>query len=180
MKKPLITALLSAIALCVSYGQSEVTMTSTKLYNGKLEILLPDSFQLMATESLVQFNPDQGWPNLVYMNKTRNISIELMYTNQPMSADAIPFFKDVLKEAYGAKYPSAVWKGDGVEMINDKQVGYFECVTKSDGGTDIFNMFFVTEVDNKLFSGSILFPLDFFEHWISLGKEVMRSIKVVQ
>jgi hypothetical protein len=128
----------------------------------------------VATESLLQFNPDQGWPNMVYMNKTRNISIEFMYPNQPISQDAIPFFKDVLKEAYGGKYPSAVWKGDGVETINDRQVGYFECVTKSNGGAEIYNLFFFTEVDNKLFSGSILFPLDFFENWISRGKEIMR------
>jgi hypothetical protein len=177
MKKLLLVSLLGLVSFCLSYGQSKVTLTPTSLYNGKLEILLPDSFQLMATESLTQINPEEGWPNLVYMNKSRSISIELMYPNQPMSQEMIPVFKDILKGAYEQKYPSAVWKSEGVEVVNGKNVGFFEFVSKSKDGEDIYDLEILTEVDGKIFTCSILFPVAFFENWVSVGKEIMRSIQ---
>jgi hypothetical protein len=178
MKKFFLVIFIGTISLCHSYGQSEVKLSSNKFYNGKLEIMLPDSFQLMKTESITQMDPSQGWPNMVFMNNSRNISIEMMLPNQGASDGIIPVIKDVLKDAMSQKYPSAIWKGDGVEIINGRNVGYFELITKS-GTTEMYNLMFLSEVDGKLFSCSILFPVALFENWISVGKEIMRSVKVL-
>lgn len=147
------------------------------LLNNKIELKVPKEFKVMSEDMMVIKYPSQNRPKLVYTNGTGGINVAVSLSQSEASQEMIPSFVDDFVAVFENAYPSADWKGKGVNTINGKEVGYLELVTPA-LDTKIYNLMFFTDLDGKLLICTFNCVKKSMGEWKSTAKEIMNSLKV--
>jgi hypothetical protein len=154
-----------------------IELETKTLLNGKINLKIPKSFEIMTEEMLKLKYPSERRPTLVYTNESGEINVALNLTESKAAQNLIPIYKDKFVETFKNSYPSADWKDKDVKLINGKKVGYLELITPAID-TEIYNLMFFTDVDGKLLICSFNCTKKNISEWTAIAKEIMNSLKV--
>lgn len=177
MKRFITFFILSTSIFSISFGQPSINLKTKSLLNDNVEIMIPEGFKIMSEEMLKLKYPSANRPTIVYTNDSGSINVALNLTISSASQDLIPQFKEALQNTFRQVYPSAKWKGNGINTINDKKVGYLELITPAID-TEVYNLIFFTDVNSKLLLCTFNCTVQYLKEWQSIGDEIMNSLKV--
>lgn len=155
-----------------------IELETRSLLNDKIEILVPKEFKEMSKELLdVKYPRTQNRPSYVLTDEGATVNVA--FTHLPNAADktVIEAYKNSIKSSYEKAFPTAVWKGDGVATINDKQVGYLKLITQA-ADQKVYNYLFMTDVDGKLLIGTFNCTEKLMPEWEEVGEKIVKSLKV--
>jgi hypothetical protein len=148
-----------------------------KILNDKVEILIPQEFEVMSEEMMKFKYPSERRPTLVYTDKTGGINVAFNHTANKASQQQIEAFKDSFVSTFKNLYPSAEWKGTGVKEINGRKVGYIELMTPAID-TKIYNLMFFTDLDGTLLLCTFNCVDKKQKDWVGPAKQIMNSLTV--
>ena len=154
-----------------------IELETKNLLNGKINLKIPKSFEIMGEEMLKTKYPSANRPTLVYTNESGEINVALNLTESKAAQNIISAYKDKFVETFKKSYPSAAWKDKNVKEINGRKVGYLELITPAID-TEIYNLMFFTDVDGKLLICSFNCTKKNIPEWTSVATEIMNSLKV--
>ena len=172
--KTLGVALLSVLLLSATCYT--IDLETKTLLNGKINLKIPKSFEIMSEEMLKFKYPSANRPTLVYTNESGEINVALNLTQSKAAQNIISIYKDKFVENFKNTYPSAAIDKD-IKIINGRKVGYLELITPAID-TEIYNLMFFTDVDGKLLICSFNCTKKNIPEWTSVAKEIMNSLKV--
>ncbi|MBK6966525.1 MAG: hypothetical protein IPH20_22165 [Bacteroidales bacterium] len=177
MKEIKITTLAIVVLLLASAFSLIVDLESKLLLNGKIELKIPEDFELMKEDMLKVKYPMESRPTLVFTNESGGINVALNHTQNKADQDMITAYKDNLVQTFKSVYPSAKWKDSGVKEINGRKVGYMELVTPA-MDTEIYNLLFFTDLEGRLLICTFNCTKKDIKDWTPVGKEIMNSLIV--
>jgi len=154
-----------------------VELEKKSLLDDKVELLVPQDFEIMSEEMMKTKYPSERRPTLVYTNESGGINVALNLTQNPADQGILSLYKDNFVQSFKNAYPSAEWKDSGMKEINGKQVGYLELVTPA-LDTEIYNLMFFTNLDGKLLLCTFNCTKKSMEEWTPTAKEIMNSLKI--
>lgn len=173
MKK--VFLLLFLLSTMVSWQTNEIELEKKMLLNGKVEILLPKSFDIMPEEMLKLKYPSAQRPTLVYSNEDGTINIAFNHTASKAAQQQIDSYKDYFISTFKKSYPTAEWIGSGVKKINGRDIGYLEVITPAID-TQIYNLLFFTDLDNRLLLATFNCVIEEKENWLDAAHQIMNSL----
>jgi len=177
MKRFITFFILSISIFSISFGQTSINLKIKSLLDDHVEIMIPEDFKIMSEEMLKLKYPSANRPTIVYTNESGSINVALNLTTSSASQELIPQFKEALQNTFKQVYPSAKWKGSGINTINDKKVGYLELITPAID-TEVYNLIFFTDVNSQLLLCTFNCTVQYLKEWQSIGDEIMNSLKV--
>jgi len=177
MKRFITFFILSISIFSISFGQTSINLKTKSLLDDHVEIMIPEDFKIMSEEMLKLKYPSANRPTIVYTNESGSINVALNLTTSSVSQELIPQFKEALQNTFKQLYPSAKWKGSGINTINDKKVGYLELITPAID-TEVYNLIFFTDVNSQLLLCTFNCTVQYLKEWQSIGDEIMNSLKV--
>jgi hypothetical protein len=157
---------------------SRIDLEKKLLLNDRIELKIPKDFTVMSDEMLKIKYPNENRPKLVYTNETGGINVALSLTANPASQKTLPDLVEQFEKVFKNVYPSADWKGTGVDMVNEQKVGYIELVTPA-MDTEIYNLIFFTDLDGKLVMFTFNCTKKDMSKWESTAKEIMNSLRII-
>ena len=147
------------------------------LLNDKIEIKIPEEFEIMSEDMMKLKYPSERRPTLVYTNETGGINVAFNLTENQANQEVIPAYKESFVQTFKNLYPTAEWIDDGVKNINGKDIGYLELVTPA-ADTEIYNLTFFTDMDGKLLLCTFNCVKDSQDEWAPTAHEIMNSLTV--
>lgn len=147
------------------------------LFNGRIKMVLPKSFELMDSETASIKYPFEKRPNPIFTDDTITKNILFNYIDSELNEDEMAEFTDSMKVALEKMQPGAIWFEDGVEKIDGKKIGYFQLVTQA-LDANVFNFMFFAELDGKVLMCTINCLEEDMENWKLIAGEMMRSFEV--
>lgn len=175
MKKIHLVALL--ILTLTSWQSGEIKLEKKTLLNGKVEILLPKEFNVMPENMLKLKYPSTQRPTLVYSDEDGKINVAFNHTISKATQQQIDSYKDYFISTFKKSYPSAEWIGSGVKKINERNVGYLEVITPAID-TQIYNLLFFTDLDERLLLTTFNCTIDEKEKWFDTAHKIMSSLSL--
>jgi hypothetical protein len=173
--KPFAIVLLTLVLISATVATIEL---ETKLFlNNKVELKIPKGFGIMDEEMLKLKYPSQRRPTLVYTNESGGINVAFNLTQSKANQTVIAAYKDNFVQTFKTSYPTAVWLDSGVIVIKGKKVGYLELITPAID-TEIYNLLFFTDLDNKLLLCTFNCTKKDIEAWTPVAKEIRASLKI--
>jgi len=155
---------------------STIDLEKKSLLNDKVELKIPSAFQVMSDEILKIKYPSENRPELVYTNESGGINVALSLTANSASQESLSEVVDQFTTVF--KSASAIdWKGEGVNTINDRKVGYIEFVSPA-MDTEIYNLLFFTDLDGKLLICTFNCVKKNMKEWKTTAKEIMNSLRI--
>ena len=154
-----------------------IDLETKSLLNDKVELKVPQEFDIMSEELMKIKYPSERRPTLVYSNESGGINVALNLTQNQASQQLIPAYKDNFVQTFKNLYPSAEWKDSGVKTINGRKVGYLELVTPA-MDTEIYNLMFFTDLDGKLLLCTFNCTKKSIDEWTLTAKEIMNSLRI--
>ena len=176
MKKILSAALIGT--LLISWTLQTTELEKKKLFDNKVEILLPKSFGIMSEEMLKLKYPNQSRPKLVYTNEDGTVNIAFNHTTSRASQQLIEKYQEVLENSFRTTYPDAVWGTHEIKQINGRKVGVIE-VTTNAADTNIYNYLFYTDVEGRLLIGTFNCTVEKKTEWAATAKKIVNSLMVL-
>lgn len=156
---------------------TKIALETKSLLNDKVELKIPEDFDIMSEDLMKIKYPSENRPNLVYSNESGGINVALSLTQNKASQESIPTLVETFVSTFKSVYPSADWKGSGVKSINGRDVGYIELITPAID-TEIYNLMFFTDLDGKLLICTFNCTKKSIAEWKSTAKEIMNSLNV--
>ncbi|MGP4081166.1 hypothetical protein ACTWQL_14755 [Pseudalkalibacillus sp. R45] len=155
----------------------EIILKMSTILSDQVEILLPESFDVMDEEQAKLKYPGERRPTLIYTNENATVNIAFNHTENKASNEQM---EDVLKgmvDTFKNMYPSAEWLNKEVYEIHGKNVASMELITPA-MDTEIYNLMFMMELDGKLLLGTVNSTKEQMEDWQPIAKEMMKSINI--
>jgi hypothetical protein len=160
-----------------AYAEPEL-ITRTVL-DGKVEMLLPSSFELMNEEMLNVKYPSGKRPTQVYTNEAGSVNVALNHTKDRLKAGQIPQFHKYVDGVFRRLYPSAHWYRSEVAEINGRQFVLLELRTPAID-TDVRNIIIGTSVDDRFLLIAFNVVQELEDEWLAVGNKMIQSVKIIQ
>lgn len=171
----LLTTILSLSLFSLS--STKVELISMSLLDGRILLKVPKSFDIMTEELMRVKYPTERRPTLVYSDDSGAINVALNLTPNPANQEMIDPYFDNFKMTFENLYPSAEWKGAGVQEINGRKVGYLKLITPAID-TEIYNQIFFTDLDGQLLLCTFNCTVERLDDWEVAAEEIMQSLKL--
>lgn len=175
MKKYITAGLLSI--LLVSFTYRVIDLELKTLFDGKVEILLPKSFEIMKEALLKVKYPSERRPTLVYTNESTTVNIAFNHITSKATQQALEQYRNVLAATFKNNYPDAAWEANEIRTINNRKVGVI-IVTTPAIDTKIYNQIFFTDVDDRLLIGTFNCTIKEKEAWKATAEKILNSLVV--
>ena len=150
-----------------------------EFFDNKLKIYIPKEFQDMTAEKRKIKYPSGDRPDIIKSNFDGDIAITLKNIDSPLYEDNVEELKDGIKEIMKRTNPSNVFYEDGIKIVEEKNIGYFEF--KSSAIDDfIYNLMFFLEFKEETIMGT--FSCRYKEHkeWREVAFQILETIRVIK
>jgi hypothetical protein len=175
MKKLFSAALIGT--LLVSWTLQTIELEKKKLFNNKVEILLPKSFTIMTEEMLQLKYPSQNRPKLVYTDEDGTVNIAFNHTTSRASQQLVEKYKEVMEATFKSTYPDAVWETNEIQQINGRKVGVIVLTTDA-ADTKIYNHLFYTDLEGRLLIGTFNCTVEKKPDWAATASKIVNSLRI--
>jgi len=147
------------------------------ILDNKIEIKLPQEFDIMSEEMINFKYPSENRPTLIYTNEKGSINVAFNLLESLASQEEIQSYREYFVPYMTKLYPTAEWIEDGILEINNRKVGFIELISPAID-TKIYNLMFFTDVDGKLLLCTFNCTTTNMKEWEAIAKEIMNSIVV--
>ncbi len=167
----------SLVATGTVFCQSNDSLVLRKMFDGKVELLMPASYRQLTTEEITQRFPNQQLsPTEMWAEEDGSSSIKLVQINQALTDKQIPEYR-TFHVSRMKNTPNQEWITDGVTKINGRNVGYVKVIYTA---LKTYSHFFFVSINNKL----VLFAFNSFDTLRSskepLGDKVANSLRIIE
>lgn len=146
----------------------------TRLFDSKVEILLPQEFTVM-DKTMAEFKyPSNNRPEIIYTDTSGKINVALNRTVTDATEADLPQFS----EQFEAFFKNAKdFQSNEITTQNGKKFIIIKMITGA-LDTDIFNLMAITVLDGKLFMVTFNCTVEEMSTWKPIGEEIIKSIKI--
>ena len=157
------------------YIKNELVRFERKeMFQGKLGVMLPESFVTLAAKlARIKYSSQQR-PQVIRTSRDTTVNIGMSLTDIGIEEEHIKELRDQSREALKRLNPAFVFYESGVDKRH-VPVGWFEF--KSYGlDTDVYNLMFVSRIGGKMLHG--IFNCDYEDvlEWREAARQMMYSI----
>ena len=160
-------------------AHAEPNLVTRIVLGGKVEMLLPSSFEPMGEEMLRLKYPSRRAPTEVYTNETGSVNVALNHTKDRLKAEQIPPFHKSLEDIFRRLYPSARWYRSELTQINGRQFVLLGVRTPAID-TEVRNIMIGTSVDDRFLLISFNVVQELEDEWLAIGNKIIQSVKIIQ
>ena len=134
------------------------------ILSDKVELLMPESFEIMTEEMAKLKYPSERRPTIIYTNESGSVNIAFNHTENQATSDQLSDYKDSFVETFSNLYPSAQWYRADVETINGADFGVLEMITPA-VDTEIYNLMWFTDLDGRLLLATFNCTKEQMDEW---------------
>ena len=169
-----------AIAVCLNLGAKgiEVNLGKIKLFNGAVEIKVPEDFKSIPDHQFKPLYTAETMPKLVYVNETKEVRIAFDSKSLPAKESDLPRVTATMKAGLQRLHPKAKWKDSGVKVINGNKVGYIDYLNKKP--EKFFELLFFASYKGQMVSCTFHSPKKGYKPWKAIAYEIMESFTIVK
>lgn len=158
-------------------GERYYEFEERKFYDDKLSIIMPKDFEEMDEKSKNFKYPSVNRPQIIKTDDTTTINITLNKVDNDLKEEWVEELTKGMKQLIKKANPTAVFYEDGVEKVDEKNIGYFEF--KSSALDDfLYNLMFFLEFEEKTLMGTFSCLFSDYEDWRDIAFQMLKSIKV--
>ena len=104
------------------------------LFDSKMYIMLPKSFQDMPMEQAKLKYPMEQRPQVIKTNERTDINFTFSLLEQPIANRQVKIMRDSLKRVLRSARPDMKFLEDGLEEIENHTIGWFEFISNGIDG----------------------------------------------
>ena len=157
----------------------EIVFEERLLMDGKIAIRIPNSFDVLPQELMMLKYPNERRPQLILTDDSFIINVTFNHTNSTVVNEEIENFKTVMLKTLQSLQPDSQYFENGVKVINGRNVGFFDVLSRSSDG-EIYNWMFCVELEGRALLCSLNCTADLIDIWKPIFKGVMDSFRVCQ
>ncbi|SFL77185.1 hypothetical protein [Pelosinus propionicus] len=146
-------------------------------FEDKLKMRLPSAFLDMAPDLAKIKYPSSDRPQIIKTEDTGSITVTLNLIQNNIGDDHIREVKDGVKNILKRLNPSYLFYEEGVEMIEEKSIGFFEFKSPT-LDESLFNLMFFVEINKNLMMGTFSCPYREYKEWRMVARQMMQSVRV--
>ena len=153
-------------------------LVDKKVLANKLSIQIPKDFVLMSEDMLnVKYPATSRRPTEVYTNEAGSINIALNYTQNQITLEDLPEMEKVLKNQF-ISTAGITFSSSEIKSINGQKFVIFDFYSKT-VDAKIYNLMFVTSLNNRMLIGTFNCTEEHFSHWKLIGQKIINSLRVL-
>ena len=157
----------------------DIDLKLRKVLGNRIEMLIPSSFVLMPKEMLDNKYPmKQHRPNEVYTNDNGTINVALNHTANNAAMSELPKYKQLFEKQFSS--PSIKFISSEIKKIDNMDYIVMDFITPAIDNTSIYNLLFITSLDNRLLMGTFNCTIDYLNKWQKKGKKIVNSVKILK
>lgn len=157
---------------------SQQDLVTKKVLNNKLSILLPKDFTLMQNEMLeVKYPIAERRPTEVYTDESGAINVALNITQNQVTQEQLPEVEEALKNQFTST-PNITFNSCEIRAINGQKYVILDFYSQA-VDTKIYNLMFVTSLNNKMLIGTFNCTVEHLTQWEPVGQKIINSVKVL-
>ena len=163
----------------VKIGNKNYEFEEVWFYNNRVSLLIPKDFEDMPQHQRELKYPSAQRPEIIKTDETGSINIMLNRIDSSLNEEQVKELKDGMKAIIKKVNPSNTFFTDGVEKVEDKNIGYFE-FKSSALDTFVYNLMFFFELDGKTVMGTFCCRYDEYEDWREVSFQIMKTVRVTK
>lgn len=145
-------------------------------FDDTLEIQIPTNFIDMPDEFSRLKYPSDNRPQIIKTDDTGSINITLNLVPQNIEDQQILEVKEGIKNLLKRLNPSYLFLEEGVETIEEKNVGFFEFKSPTLDDS-LFNLMFFIELNHNVMMGVFNCPYSQHRAWRPIARQIMQSMR---
>lgn len=148
-------------------------------WDNKLCLYIPKDFADMPEHLRAVKYPYQQRPQIIKSDETGAINITLSKVEQDLQDQWVKELTAGMKATIKRANPASVFYTEGVEMVGEKQVGYFDFKSPALDGF-LYHLMFFLALEGKMVMGTFCCPFAEYEEWREIAFQVMRTVSVTE
>ena len=148
----------------------------TQLFDGRMQVMLPQSFQDMPSGLARLKYPMEQRPQVIRTNERTDINFTFSLLDQPLENSQVKPLRDTLKKALRRARPDMRFMEDGLRETQERTTGWFEFISNGIDGK-LYNIMYLTPVSGRLMQGLFNCPVKDAQNWKMVILQVMDTIE---
>ncbi|HEX6850611.1 MAG TPA: hypothetical protein VF139_04330 [Candidatus Polarisedimenticolaceae bacterium] len=171
-------SLLLVLGFAVPAGaRAESALATRSLLDGKVEMLVPTSFQPMPEAQLKLKYPAEQRPTFVLSNETGSVSLALNHTPNAMPPEELDAAHAYFDGSFRKLYPSAVWFRSEVTTLAGRRCILLDLRTPA-LDTDVRNVMLGASLEGRLLLLSVNVTKELEGEWMETIHRMIQSVVV--
>lgn len=163
----------------IKIGKRYYEFEEKDFFDKKFKMYIPKDFEDMAENIKEIKYPSSNRPQIIKTDETGSINVTFSLIDNDLCEEWIEELKDGMKNIIKKTNPSNVFFTDGVEKVEDKNIGYFEF--KSSALDDfIYNLMFLFELEGKTIMGTFCCLYSEHPDWRDIAFQMVKTIRVIK
>lgn len=175
VRNTIFISLIGFCSLMTSYSQELVPQL---ILDNTMSLSVPKGFSLLSNDIIAKKYPSGNRPSIVYGNPDATINLVVNYTEDGITKEELSDALEVFSKQFERAYPGIEWYTKELQLVNAKKFVVLEFHTPA-VDTEIYNLMFMTEHQERLLIFSFNCTLREKSQWEKVGKEILKSIKVL-
>ncbi len=160
----------------ISIREELYTFEETQLFDGRMQVMLPQSFKDMPDGLAKLKYPMEQRPQVIRTNEGTDINFTFSLLDQPLENSQVKLLGDTLKKALRRARPDMRFMEDGFRETKGHTTGWFEFISNGIDGK-LYNIMYFTPVSGRLMQGIFNCPVKDAQNWKPVILQVMDTIK---
>jgi hypothetical protein len=149
------------------------------LFEEQVKLRIPKTFSIMDPELASLKYPSARRPEPIYSNGSGSINIAFNHTESKVTDEEIPDFKNFMRRNLKKMQPGVRFLSEGVKLIHEKTVGYFDFMSPA-VDTELYNMVFFVQLRGRALMGTFNCPEKEMKLWQPIAKGMLESLTILQ
>ncbi len=156
-----------------------VRLVPRQVLNGRLELLVPESFAPLSAAALQAKYPQANRPETVFSDDSTGVNIAITYSPQKLQPSQLGDVHKVLDQTMRRAQPEAEWHDSRLLMIDDRQWAILDFTAQAID-TRIRNQMFATATGGRLLIAAVNVTEQQESQWREALTAVTQSLRVIK
>lgn len=163
----------------VKIGNRYYEFEERSFYDDNVKLLIPKDFIDMPQHLREIKYPSSQRPEIILTDESSSINIMLNRIDSSLNEKQVKELTDGMKAILKKVNPANIFFTDGIEKVDEKNIGYFEFKSPAMDGF-IYNLMFFFEFKGKTVMGTFCCRYDEYKDWREVAFQVMKSLRVTK
>ncbi len=168
---------ISLVSLALPGAMKAPDLEKRRLYNNRVEILVPKDFKDMPKEMVELKYPSANRPNVIFTDEDGTVNVAFNHTTSRATQAQLEAYRENMLAMFKKAYPTANWKGNAIKVVNGRKVGYYELITPAID-QKVYNLIFFTDLDGRLLICTFNCVEKKLGEWQNPARQIMNSLVV--
>lgn len=171
--------LLLSVITSLAFASPTISFVEKMLYDGRVELLIPEQFNVLDDEIINRKYPIDQIPDMVYANDSGTINIAFKHHAYPMTQKKLRRFHKSYVESFITMNTASTFIGDSIYTVNGEQIGALEVLTPAID-TDIYNFIFYTDIEGELLICTFNCMIEEMPTWQDATQTILKSLEKIE